>query len=102
MPPHRETQLQCQRRCPQHEVRAVAAYLLWLGGLLIQSGYRLRVEGVGIFVRVADRRQPHQAQLGERVHHVEDDAPLPRLIEMQAMADGDVEELLVGERAIRR
>ena len=38
----------------------------------------------------------------DAVDHVEDNALLPRLIEMQAMPRRDVEQILMGERAVLR
>ena len=50
--------------------------------------------GVGLLAGVADRGQTDAAELGERAHHVEHDAGLASLVEVQALANRDVEEVV--------
>ena len=45
--------------------------------------------------------QPEAPALAERAHHVEDDAGLARLVEVQAVAHHDVEQVVGRERAVR-
>ena len=44
--------------------------------------------------RVPDGRQPHPAVLGQAADHVEDDADLPGLVEVQPVPGDDVEEVV--------
>ena len=56
------------------------------GGFGVERRDRLPVERVRVGVRVGDRGQADAAAFGERAHHVEDDARLARLVEVQAVA----------------
>ena len=50
---------------------------------------------------LAHSGQTRAPVLAERAHHVEDDARLPRVVEVEPVADGDVEEIVVGESPVR-
>jgi Kef-type K+ transport system membrane component KefB len=68
-------------------------------GLVEQDPLRPSEGGVGLLRAVADRREPDASELAEGAHHVEDDAGLARLVEVQAAADRDVEEVVRGQAA---
>ena len=63
-------------------------------GLLEQHALRGPVQRLGVRRRVADRGQPDPAGLREAADHVEHDAGLPRLVEVQAVAGDDVEQVV--------
>ena len=60
------------------------------------------VDRVRLLGRVADRGHAEPAGLGQRRHHVEDDAGLARLVEVEPVAHDDVEQVVGGEPAVRR
>ena len=53
---------------------------------------RIRLGG-----RVSDRGQSHATALPERTQHVEHHAGLPRMVEVQAVAGDDVEQVVGSE-----
>ena len=71
-------------------------------GLLQQDLLGPSVEGVRLGRAVADGGQTDPAVLGEAADHVEDDAGLPGLVEVQPVARHDVEQVLEAETAQRR
>src|SRR5215218_8902032 len=54
---------------------------------------------VGVVATVPDGGQTDATELRERAHHVEDHARLARLVEVQAVPDRDVEEIVDRETA---
>src|SRR5262249_25103493 len=60
------------------------------------------VEALRLRGRVADRSEADAALLGESGHHVENDAGLRLLVEVEVVADRDVEEVGRRERAVER
>ena len=60
------------------------------------------VDLVGLNGAVADSRQPDDAELAQRRHHVEDDARLARLVELEAVPRDHVEEVRVRQSAKER
>ena len=70
-------------------------------GLVEQDPLGAPVERVRLLGRVADRGQPDPAELGQRADHVEDDAGLARLVEVQAGAGDEVEQVVDREPAQR-
>src|SRR5262249_29728475 len=78
------------RDCPQ----GVAGTDASDGALLVQHGHDLLVQVVGAGRIVRHRGQARAAVLAEGAHHVEDDPDLPRLVEVQASANDEVEEVV--------
>ncbi len=70
--------------------------------LLVERRHRPLVERIRLLRALVDRRQPRAAVLAERAHHVEDDAGLPRLVEVEARAHREVEQVVGRQRPIDR
>ena len=67
---------------------------------VIQSRHHLFVERIGFLPRIPDSRESERSGLADRVDHVEHDALLARVVEVQAVACGQIEQIVVGEHAV--
>src|SRR6186997_1753925 len=82
---------------------AAARTCLRLGrSLLVEHRDRLAVDPVGVLGRVADRGHADPATLCQGGHHVEDDAGLPGVVEVEAASRGDVEQVVGGQVLVGR
>src|SRR5207247_7451833 len=70
--------------------------------LFIQHGERALVQRLGLGGGVADSRETKATALAQRRQHVKHYASLIRLVEVQPVAHGDVEDVVRGERAVGR
>src|SRR4051812_13935577 len=68
-------------------------------GLFVEGALGPAVCRVGLLSAVSDRGEADTAELREAAHHVEDDAGLARLVEVQAVTHRDVEQVVERQAA---
>ena len=68
----------------------------------VKHAHSLLIQRLGLGVRVGHRGQAERSILTDAVDHVQDDAGLPRLVEVQAVPRHDIEQIVMREYAIVR
>ena len=82
-------------RCPPTQAMS------WLGGD-VDGGLHAEVALARLVEGVADRRRADAAGHGDRAHHVQDDADLAFVVPPQACFGDHVEQVVGGQRLVRR
>jgi len=69
---------------------------------MVEHGQCAIIYGLCVFVRVANRGQPHSSQFSQCAHHVEHHTCLARLIEMEVVPHDNIKQIVWSERPILR